>query len=38
MGAIKIEDIQSTVTRLLDSHERAAAVPDGPYVIGMVKK
>ena len=38
MGAIKIEDVQSTVTRLLDSHGRAAAVPDGPYVIGMVKK
>jgi nickel-dependent lactate racemase len=38
MGAIKIEDVQSTVTRLLDSHGRAAAVPDGPYAIGMVKK
>jgi nickel-dependent lactate racemase len=38
MGAIKIEDLQSTVTRLIDSHGRATAVPDGPYVIGMVKK
>lgn len=36
-GAIKIEDLQSTVTRLLDTHGRAVVVPDGPYVIGMVK-
>ena len=38
MGAIKIENIQSTVTKLLDSHWKAAAVPDGPYVIGLVRK
>lgn len=38
MGAIKIEDLQSTVTRLIDGHTRTVAVPDGPYVIGMVKK
>ena len=38
MGAVKIEDVQSTVTRLLDSHGRAVAIPDGPYVIGMVEK
>ncbi len=38
VGMIKIEDVQSTVTTLLASHGRAAAVPDGPYVIGMVKK
>jgi nickel-dependent lactate racemase len=38
MGAIKIENVQSTVTKLLDSHGRAAVVPDGPYVIGMVRK
>jgi nickel-dependent lactate racemase len=38
MGAIKIEDVQSTVTRLLDRHEKVVAVPDGPYVIGMVRK
>jgi nickel-dependent lactate racemase len=38
MGAIKVEDLQSTVTRLLDGHEKAVAVPDGPYVVGMVKK
>ena len=38
MGAIKIENVQSTVTKLLESHGRAAVVPDGPYVIGMVRK
>jgi len=38
MGAIKIDDVQPTVTRLLESHGRTVAVPDGPYVIGMVKK
>ena len=38
MGAVKIEDVQPTVTRLLANHERVAVVPDGPYVVGMVKK
>jgi nickel-dependent lactate racemase len=38
MGAIKIENVQSTVTRLLDSHEKVVAVPDGPYVVGTVRK
>lgn len=36
MGAIKIEDVQATVTNLIQSHDRAAVVPDGPYVIGMM--
>jgi lactate racemase len=38
MGAVKIEDVQSTVTRHLANHKRVAVVPDGPYVVGMVKK
>jgi nickel-dependent lactate racemase len=38
MGAIKIEDVQSRVTRLLDGHKNVVAVPDGPYVIGMMRK
>jgi lactate racemase len=37
-GAVKIEDVRSTVTRLLAKHQRVAVVPDGPYVVGMVKK
>jgi len=38
MGAVKIEDVQTTVTRLLESHKRVAAVPEGPYVVGMVEE
>jgi lactate racemase len=38
MGAIKIEDVQATVSRLLSSHQEVAVVPEGPYVVGMVKK
>jgi nickel-dependent lactate racemase len=38
MGAIKIEDVRSTVTRLLENHEKVVAVPDGPYVVGMVRR
>ena len=38
MGAVKIEDVQATVTRLLESHKLAAVVPEGPYVVGMVKE
>lgn len=37
MGAIKIENVQATIDRLLPSHERTAVVPDGPYVVGMVR-
>jgi len=37
MGAVKIEDVQPTVTRLLQSHVRSAVIPDGPYVVGMVR-
>lgn len=38
MGAVKIEDVQATVTRLLGNHKRVAAVPEGPYVVGMVEE
>jgi lactate racemase len=38
MGAVKIEDVQKTVSRLLSNHQRVAVVPDGPYVVGMVRK
>ncbi len=37
MGAVKIEDVQSTVNRLLQNDPVTAVVPDGPYVVGMVK-
>ena len=37
VGAIKIEDVQETVDKLLESHATVAAVPDGPYVVGMIR-
>lgn len=37
MGAVKIEDVQKTVKDLLPSHENVVVVPDGPYVVGMIK-
>jgi lactate racemase len=37
MGAVKIEDVQETVMRLLSNHRRVAVVPDGPYVVGLVR-
>jgi len=37
MGAIKIDDAQDTVNRLLQSDPITAVVPEGPYVVGMVK-
>ena len=36
MGAVKIENLQESVDGLLESHERVMAVPDGPYVVGMI--
>ena len=36
MGAVKIQDVQGTVDELLGSHERVAAIPDGPYVVGIL--
>jgi nickel-dependent lactate racemase len=37
MGATKIENVQETVNGLLPSHENVVVVPDGPYVVGMIK-
>jgi nickel-dependent lactate racemase len=37
MGAIKVENIQETLHGLLSSHEDVVVVPDGPYVVGMIK-
>lgn len=37
MGAVKIQDVQSTVDALLGSHQKVAVIPDGPYVVGMLK-
>ncbi len=37
IGATKIEDLQETVNGLLASHENVVVVPDGPYVVGMIK-
>jgi nickel-dependent lactate racemase len=37
VGATKIENIQETVHGLLSSHENVVVVPDGPYVVGMIK-
>ena len=36
-GAVKIEDVQATVDKLLPDHVNAVVVPDGPYVVGKVK-
>ena len=36
MGAIKVDDVQETVNALLAGHETVVAVPDGPYVVGIV--
>jgi lactate racemase len=36
MGAVKIRDVQSTVDELFGSHEKVAAIPDGPYVVGIL--
>jgi nickel-dependent lactate racemase len=37
IGAVKIEDVQKTVNRLIGKNSRVAVVPEGPYVVGMVK-
>jgi hypothetical protein len=37
MGVVKIDNVQETVSALMPEHADAAAVPDGPYVVGMVK-
>jgi nickel-dependent lactate racemase len=37
MGAVKVDDLQTTVDDLLPKHPKTVVVPDGPYVVGMVK-
>ena len=37
-GAVKIENVQETVDELLKTNPKAVVVPDGPYVVGIVKK
>jgi nickel-dependent lactate racemase len=37
MGAIKIEDVQKTVDELMKSHANVVALPDGPYLVAMVR-
>lgn len=36
MGAVKVDNLQETVNRLLEKYPRAAVSPEGPYVVGMV--
>lgn len=36
-GIVKIDDVQETVNKLLGSHPRTAVVPDGPYVVGLLR-
>lgn len=35
---IKIENVQETVDKLINTHNRIAVIPDGPYVVGKVKQ
>jgi len=37
MGITKIENLQETVSQLLDENEKSAVIPDGPYVVGMLE-
>ncbi len=37
MGITKIENLQETVSRLLEDNEKAAVIPDGPYVVGRLQ-
>ena len=37
-GAVKIENVQETVDELLKTNPKAVVIPDGPYVVGIVKK
>jgi nickel-dependent lactate racemase len=36
MGAVKIDNVEETVRRLLETHSDVVAVPDGPYVVGLI--
>jgi len=37
-GMVKIDDVQATVDRLLPDHPRVILSPDGPYVVGKVRR
>jgi nickel-dependent lactate racemase len=37
LGIVKVEDLQETVNGLLENHPDAVVVPDGPYVVGMIR-
>jgi lactate racemase len=37
MGITKIENLQETVSRLLEDNDKTAVVPDGPYVVGRLQ-
>ncbi|UCF55713.1 MAG: nickel-dependent lactate racemase [Deltaproteobacteria bacterium] len=37
MGAIKINNVQETVNELIRGRENVVLVPDGPYVVGIIK-
>ena len=37
MGVIKIENVQDAVNELVPGHENVVLVPEGPYVVGMIK-
>jgi nickel-dependent lactate racemase len=37
-GAVKIENVQETVDELLKTNPKTVVIPDGPYVVGIVKK
>jgi nickel-dependent lactate racemase len=38
IGAVKIQSVQETVNEQMGSHEKVVAVPDGPYVVGIVRQ
>jgi len=37
IGIEKVEDLQATVDKVLKDNPRSVVVPDGPYVVGMVR-
>lgn len=36
-GIVKIDNVQETVNKLLGAHPEAAVIPDGPYVVGLLR-
>ena len=38
IGIEKVDDLQATVDRVLSGNPKAVVVPEGPYVVGMVRK